>query len=150
MCWRGAPERPAHARRAVSEGTCCQEPGSGLRSLLSILVQRCSPIVFIGASSELLMVIKSLGLVSQLSCQLAEWPWASHLAASTQVASSVKGGSRMNPVGPFPAPRFHTSVNNPRDGMDRGASWNFLQEYEPGRGKQQHGEGGEQTAGGPE
>lgn len=42
--------------------------------------------MLIYASSESLRVVKSLGFVSQLCCQLAEWPWVGHVASGAQVA----------------------------------------------------------------
>lgn len=122
MCWQRAPKCPSHACVPLClEGIHCQEPGTGLRSLLSILAQSCSPFVLICASSDSLKVIKNLGFVSQLSCQLAEWPWASHMAAGTQVASSVKGGSWMDSLRAFPASQFHESVKNLGCGIGSGA-----------------------------
>lgn len=35
---------------------------------------------------RVIKVIKSFGFASQLRCQLAEWPWASHMASGAQVA----------------------------------------------------------------
>lgn len=77
--------------------------------------------------SESLRVIRSLGFVSQVCCQLAEWPWASHVASGPQVAlicqrrdldETSEGLSR------FPVPRVYEKAKV----WDWPDGWNFSRE----------------------
>lgn len=81
-------------KRAVpaesSKRAALSEKGPAARSspgaFSHFLPRSASPFVLIHTSSEPLRVIKSPGFESQLCCQLAEQPWAGHVASGAQVA----------------------------------------------------------------
>lgn len=119
MCWQGAasalPMRAALRRNTL--------PGAG-RWPEAFTLKSCpgrQSILLIYASSESLRIIKSLGFVSQLCCQLAKWPWANHVASGAQVALICRRRELDGILEVFLASQFHEFVENPGCGIGSGA-----------------------------
>lgn len=128
-------------RAALSE----KEPAARSRpgAFTQSLPRNAALFVVIYASSEPLRVIKSPGFESQLCCQLAEWPWAGHVASGAQVAVVCRRWE-LDDLGELSGLRVPRVREKPGVWDWQWGQMRVLEgECVPRRGEWQHGEGGE-------